>query len=144
MILHTGDEGLPVVSVAVMADRHVKLHLIISIIGLRLPQVPLDTGTPQHDSTAGNTPRLHKPSYTVRYHRHRQRTPQPEAIAESFVSGNDTDILRPLHPYPVVREQVIHFIDSLTKLSRPVIDVVQQTDRKVLYSAIEMALLCYT
>ena len=35
-------------------NRHVKLHLIIGVVWLHLPEVPLHSGAPQHDATGSS------------------------------------------------------------------------------------------
>ena len=42
---------VPVVTIAVHPYRHLKIDLVVSIVGLNLPQVPLDSGTTQHNTT---------------------------------------------------------------------------------------------
>ena len=53
--------SLPVVAVSVGADRDVKFHFVILVVGLGLPQVPLDTRTPQHHATVREMGRGSKP-----------------------------------------------------------------------------------
>merc|ERR1712136_8043 len=43
---------ISVVSVTTSSDRHVKFHFVIRVIWLRFSEVPLDTGTSQHHTTA--------------------------------------------------------------------------------------------
>ena len=39
---------IAVVAVAVDADRHVEVHLVVDVVGLLLAQVPLDARAAQH------------------------------------------------------------------------------------------------
>uniref|UniRef100_A0A182TXL0 Uncharacterized protein n=1 Tax=Anopheles melas TaxID=34690 RepID=A0A182TXL0_9DIPT len=65
---------IPIVAVALRTNRYIELHLIVRIVRLHLPQVPLNTGTPQHDTT--------------------------EAIVQRIQGRNDPNVHRPLRPDP--------------------------------------------
>ena len=56
----------------------------------------------------------------------------PEAVVEGILSWDDTYVNGPLPPDTVVRQQVIHLIQGLAKLTDPLIYVIHQAQRQVL------------
>ncbi len=55
-LFHAND--LPVVIVAVAADRNIELHLLVAFIGLRLAQIPWRAGAAHHDAGKAPAPAL--------------------------------------------------------------------------------------
>lgn len=47
----------PVIAVSLAPNRYVKLHLVVLVVCLRLPQVPLDARPSQHHPADGGTGR---------------------------------------------------------------------------------------
>ena len=105
----TGCNTLPVVAVSIPSNGHVKVHLVVGIVGLGLPQIPLDPGSPEHDPGA--------------------------AVVESVFGGQDADLLRPLHPETVVGHEIFDLVQTLRELGDELVDVVQETDGDVLVDA---------
>ena len=79
---------------------------MISIIGLGLSQIPLDPRTSEHDPRA--------------------------SPVESVLRGEDTDSGCPLSPETIVRDQVLDLVQTFRELGDEVVDVIHQTDWKVL------------
>lgn len=103
-LLHTAE--VPVVAVTVDTDGDVELDLVVRVVGLGLADIPGDTGTTQHDT--GET--------------HVER-----------ISGRDnTNTLSSGLPDAVVGEQLLGLVNAVTELGGPLIDVVKETERKVL------------
>merc|ERR1719184_131577 len=73
-----------VIAVSSGTNRHIKVHQVISIIGLGLPQVILDTSAPEHDTTA--------------------------PIVYSVFCRDHSDINSPLLPQSVVSDQVLNLV----------------------------------
>ena len=97
---------IPVVAVTVDTDGDVKLDLIVRIIRLGLADIPRHTGAAKHDTA--------------------------EAEIESVGSGYYSDILGPVYPDPVVREEFLRFVDTVRELCRPLVNVIQKTEWEVL------------
>lgn len=102
--LHTAE--VPVVAVPVDPDGDIEIDLVVGIVGLRLADIPRHTGTTEHDT------------------------------AETHVQGigcvHDTNALGTGLPDPVVREKFLDFVDPVSELSGPLVDVVQQTKGNIL------------
>ena len=100
---------IAVVAVPVHPDGDVKLHLVVRIVRLAFAYVPGYTAASKHD--AG------------------------ERVVESVSSGDDTNALGPAFPYSIICEQFLGFVDPVSKLSRPLVDVVKEAKGEVLVDA---------
>ncbi|KAI3486306.1 hypothetical protein L1887_50200 [Cichorium endivia] len=94
-----------VVAVAVLADGHVELHLVVGVVRRHLADVPGDTRATQHD--AG------------------------EAVVERLLCGDLADADGAALPDTVARHHLLDLVDARAKLRRPLVDVVQQAGRQV-------------
>src|SRR5882762_3682018 len=97
---------IPVIAISVHADRNVEFHLIVDRVGLLLPEIPLDTGAPQHGPG--------------------------EAERERALRRHDADIDRPLLPDAVIGEERLVLVDVLRETAREVFDEVEQRPLAVL------------
>ena len=95
-----------IIAVTVGADGHVKVHQVVSIIGLRLPQVPLDASASQHHTAA--------------------------APVDGVLGRDHSDVDDSLLEKSVVRDQVLNFIQPLAELGDELIDIVKKADGDVL------------
>jgi hypothetical protein len=102
--LHTAE--VAVVAVTVYTDRNVEFNLVVGIVGLRLADVPGDTGTAQHDTS--------------------------EAIVESIGGRDDTDTFGTSDPDTVVGQHLFGLVDAVAELGCPLVNIVEQTKRNVL------------
>lgn len=102
--LHTAE--VTVVAVAVLANWDVELDLIVGIVWLSLADIPWDTGTTKHDSG--------------------------ETVVQGILCGNDTDTLGTGLPDSVVSQKFFNLVDAVAKLSSPLVDIVEETDWKIL------------
>src|SRR6516164_7785197 len=102
-------DAVPVVAVAVLADRNIEVHFGVAFIGLRLAQVPRRAGAADHH--AGKTP---LPGLLQRHH---------------------TDVDIALLEDTVAREQAIEVIDHFQEGVAERLDVVDQLWRQVLVHA---------
>ena len=100
---------IAVVAVSVYPDWDVKFHLVVSIIRLAFAYIPGYAAASKHD--AG------------------------ERVVESVSSGDDTDALGSAFPYSIICEQFLCFVDPVSKLSRPLVDVVKEAKGEVLVDA---------
>lgn len=103
-LLHTAE--VSVVAVTVDTDGDVKLNLVISIVGLRLADVPRDARATEHNT--GET--------------HVQR----------ILSAHNSNTLGSGLPDTVVRKQLLSFVNAVTELGRPLVDVIEQAKRNIL------------
>ena len=106
-LLHPAE--VAVVAVTVDAHRDVKLDLIVCVVRLAFADVPGDTASPEHDAGEG--------------------------VVEGVGGGDDADALGPTFPDSVVREQFFGFVDPVAELGRPLVDVVEEAEGKVLVDA---------
>lgn len=97
---------VPVVAVAILSSRNVKLDLVVSVIWLSLADIPWNTGATQHDTGEG--------------------------VVESILGLDNADVLCSLLPDTVVGEELLNFIDTVAKLGGPLVNVVQETDWEIL------------
>lgn len=102
--LHTAQ--VSIVAIAVDADGDIKLDLVVGIVRLALSDIPWDTRPSQHDATKGEV--------------------------EGLGGRNDTDALQPLEPNSVVCKHLFGFVDTITKLGSPLVDVVEETNGNIL------------
>ena len=100
---------IAVVAVSVHPDWDVKLHLVVRIVRLAFAYIPGYTAASKHD--AG------------------------ERVVESISSGDDTNALGSAFPYSIICEQLLCFVDPVSKLSRPLVDVVKEAKGEVLVDA---------
>lgn len=57
----------------------------------------------------------------------------PEAVVEGIFGGDHSDVDRSLFPDTIFRQKIIQLIHQLTKLLRPLEDVIHQAERHVLH-----------
>ena len=100
---------IAVVAVSVYPDWNVKFHLVVCIVRLAFAYVPGYTAASKHDAR--------------------------ERVVESVGSGDDTNALGSAFPYSVICEQFLCFVDPVSKLSRPLVDVVKEAKGEVLVNA---------
>lgn len=100
---------IPIIAVAVDADGDIEFDLIVGIIGLRLADIPWDAGAAEHDAGEG--------------------------VVKGIGGVDDTDTFCAPNPDAVVGEQLLSFIDAITELSRPLVDIIKETEREVLRDA---------
>ena len=58
-----------------------------------------------------------------------------EGVVESVGGGNDANAFGPAYPDTVVGEEFFGFVDAVTKLSGPLIDVIEEAKGEVLVDA---------
>jgi hypothetical protein len=102
--LHTAK--VTVVAVTVDTDGDIELNLVIGVVRLGLTNIPWHTGTTEHDTS--------------------------EAHVESITGVDNTDTLSTLLPDTVVCEKLLGLIDTVTELSGPLVDIVEQTQGNIL------------
>jgi hypothetical protein len=68
----------------------------------------------------------------------------PKAIVESLLSRHHSDVLCPLDPQPVGRQQVLCLVQPLGKLSGELINIFHQSKWHVLKDKIIKPLICKT
>lgn len=103
-LLHTAE--VTVVAVTVDTDGDVELDLVVGIVGLRLADIPGHTRATEHDTG--------------------------ETHVQSILSIHDTNTLGSGLPDTVIREEFLDFIDTVTELGGPLVDIVKKTKGKVL------------
>ena len=106
-LLHAAE--VAVVAVAVDADGHVELHLVVRVVGLALAHVPGHAAAAEHDAREG--------------------------VVEGVGGGDDANALGPAFPDPVVGEELFGLVDPVAKLRRPLVNVVEEANGKVLMNA---------
>ncbi len=102
-LLHA--DQVAIVGVAVDADGHVELDLVVGVVRLTLAQVPLDARAAQHGAA--------------------------EAQVERVLGRHDADADRARSPQAIRREQVFYFVQALTELADERVNVVHETDGQV-------------
>lgn len=105
--LHTTE--VTVVAVTVDADGNVELDLVVCVVGLRLADVPGNTGATKHDTG--------------------------ERVVESISGADDTNTLGTADPDTVVGQKLLGLVDAVTELGGPLVDVVKKTNGKILGNA---------
>jgi hypothetical protein len=103
-LLHTAE--VTVVAVTVDTDGDIELNLVVSIVRLRLADIPWDTGATKHDTS--------------------------ERVVESISSGNDTNTLGTALPDTVVGQKLLGLVNAVTELSGPLVDIIEDTNGKIL------------
>ena len=103
-LLHTAQ--ISVVAVTVNTNRDIELDLVIRVIGSTLADVPRDTRSSEHNTREGEV--------------------------QGISSRDGSDILQSLDPDTVVCKHLLGLVDSVTKLGRPLVDVVEQTNGDIL------------
>lgn len=106
-LLHAAE--VAVVAVSIYPDWDVKFYLIVRIIWLALAYIPRHTAASKHD--AG------------------------ERVVESVGGGDDTNALGSTFPDSIISEQFFGFIYPVPKLSRPLVNVVEEAEGEVLMDA---------
>eukprot|EP01137_Pigoraptor_chileana_P034030 Opistho-2@25945 len=102
--LLTADQ-IAVVAVAVAADRNIKLHAVVHIVGLRLADVPGDTRCAQHGAT--------------------------EAPVHCLLCGHNTNIDETLLPDAVACEKFFSFVNARAELLNKLVNVLHEADGHV-------------
>jgi hypothetical protein len=103
-LLHAAE--VAVIAVAIDTDWDVELYLVISIIWLGFAYIPWDTRTTEHDTSEGEV--------------------------EGISSRDDSDSLCTTNPDSVVCQKFLRFINTVTKLRCPLVDVIEQTEGNIL------------
>lgn len=103
-LLHTAE--VTVVAVTVDTNRDVELDLVVSVIGLRLADIPWHTGTTEH-----NTSKTH---------------------VQCIRGIHNTNTLGSSLPDTVVCKKFLSLIDTVTELGSPLVDIVKETNRDIL------------
>ena len=94
-----------VVAVAVYAHRHVKLYLVVGIVWLAFSYVPGYTRTSKHDAT--------------------------ETVVEGVGRGDNSDAFGTAYPDAVVSQEFLGFVNTVTKLGGPLVDVIEEAKGEV-------------
>mmetsp|Transcript_50842 Transcript_50842/g.132162 ORF Transcript_50842/g.132162 Transcript_50842/m.132162 type:complete len:291 (-) Transcript_50842:410-1282(-) len=94
-----------VVAVALGAHWHLELELGVDLVRLCPPKVPRDSGAAEHDAT--------------------------EAVVESVLSGDHSDIDKALLPDAVAGEQFLDLVEAPWERLSPRVDVLAQPERQV-------------
>lgn len=102
--LHTAE--VSVVAVTVHTDGDIEIDLVVGIVWLRLADIPWHTGTTQHDTS--------------------------EAHVESICGADHTDTLCSGLPDTVVSQEFFGFVNAVTELGGPLVNIVEQPEGKVL------------
>jgi hypothetical protein len=95
-----------IIAVTVDTDGNIELNLVVSIIRLRLADIVWNTGATEHNTS--------------------------ETHVERIGGVDNTDTLGSGFPDTVIREQLLGFVDAVTELSGPLVNVVQKTKRNIL------------
>lgn len=103
-LLHTAE--VTIVAVAVHTNRYIKFDLVVSIVRLGLANIPWDTRSTEHDTS--------------------------EAHVQGVRSAHNTNSLSSGLPDTVVGKQLLSFVDAVTKLCGPLVDIIEETKGKVL------------
>lgn len=103
-LLHSAE--ITVIAVTVDTNRDIKLNLVVGVIGLRLADIPWDTGATEHDTG--------------------------ETHVQSISGVDNTDTLGSGLPDTVIRKQLLGLVDTVTELGGPLVDVVEETKGKIL------------
>jgi hypothetical protein len=103
-LLHAAE--VAVVAVTVDTDGDIELNLVVSIVRLRLADIPWDTRATKHDTS--------------------------ERVVESISGRNNTNTLGTALPDTVIGQQLLSLVNAVTELSGPLVDVVKDTDGKIL------------
>lgn len=103
-LLHTAQ--VTVVAVTVDTNGDIELHIAVGVIRLRLPDIPGDTGTTEHNSS--------------------------ETHIEGIRGTDNANTLGSRLPDPVIRQQFLGLVDTVTELSSPLVDVVKEAERNIL------------
>ena len=98
-----------VVTVAVLANRHLEFELVIAFIGLRPAQIPGEAGAAHHD--AG------------------------EPVLLNVLLGHHTDVAVALLEDAVFGQQAVDIVQHLGEFHRPKVDIIEQLIRQVLMHA---------
>ena len=103
-LLHSAE--ISIVAIAIGANRNVELDLVISVVRLALSDIPWHTRTSKHNTGEGQV--------------------------QCLGSGNDTNTSQSLNPDTVVSQHLFGLVESVTKLSSPLVDVVEKTNGDIL------------
>ena len=103
-LLHTAE--VTIVAVTVDTNGNVELDLVVGVIGLRLADIPGNTGATEHDTS--------------------------ETHAEGIGGINHTNTLGTGLPDTVICKQLLGLVDAVTELGGPLVDVVKETNGDVL------------
>ena len=98
-----------VVAIAVNTYWDIEFNLIVGVIGLAFSHIPGDPAAAEHDAGEG--------------------------VVESVGGGDNTNAFGPADPNAVVSEKFFGFVDAVTELSGPLVDVIEEAEGKVLVDA---------
>lgn len=103
-LLHTAE--VTVVAVTVDTNGDIELDLVVGVVGLRLTDIPRDTGATKHDTS--------------------------ETHAQGVGGVNNTNTLGTSLPDTVVSQKLLGLVNAVTELGSPLVDIVQETDGQIL------------
>ena len=103
-LLHAAE--VTVVAITVDADGDVEINPVVGVVGLRLADVPGDTGSAEHDTG--------------------------ERVVDGIGSGDDTNTLGAANPDTVVSQHFLGLVNAITELSGPLVDIVEQSNGQIL------------
>ena len=99
-------DEVAVVAVTIDADGDVEFDLIIGIVRLGFTNVPRNTRTTEHDTG--------------------------ERIVEGISCTHYTNTFGAANPDTVIGQEFLGFVDSVTELGGPLVDIVEKTERNIL------------
>jgi hypothetical protein len=103
-LLHSAK--VTVVAVTVDTNGNVELNLIVGIVGLRLADIPRDTGTTEHDTS--------------------------ETHVDGVSCGDNTNTLSSSLPDTVICKQLLGLVNAVAELGGPLVDIIEKAKGKVL------------
>ena len=102
-LLHPAE--VAIIAIPVHAHGDIELHIPVRVIRLRFSNVPGDAAAAQHHAGEG--------------------------VVERVGGGDDADAFGAPDPDPVVGEEFFGFVDAVTELGRPLVDVVEEAEGEV-------------
>ena len=100
---------VPVIAISIHANRDVEFDFVVGVVGLGLADVPGYAGASEHDAREG--------------------------VVKSVSSADDAYALGAPYPDPIVGKELLGLIDAVAELGCPLVDVVEQTEGKILADA---------
>jgi hypothetical protein len=103
-LLHSAK--VTIVAVTVLANWDVEFHLVVCVVRLALANIPWDTGASEHDTSEG--------------------------VVQGIGSRNNSNTSGSANPDTVVGQKLLGLIDTITELSSPLVNIIEQTDWDIL------------
>jgi len=97
---------IPIIAVSILTNWNIELDLVVGVVGLGLAYVPWDARAAEHDPGEG--------------------------VVEGVGRVDDANTFGAPNPYPVVGEELFRLVDAVAKLGRPLVDVIEKAEGKVL------------